>query len=128
MKQLSGAGYIFLNNGAVTASAMHPVPKPKAIGAYRLTEDYHAINSMTERAAWPMPILEVILQQVAGSKFFLFKCYWQFPLDESCQELFSFATDKGVWTPIRVMQGHRRRIKLITTIQKKPLIRCTVFC
>ena len=41
-KQLSAAGYIFLNNGAVTVSAMHPAPKPKAIGEYRLTMVYRA--------------------------------------------------------------------------------------
>ncbi|EGZ25707.1 hypothetical protein PHYSODRAFT_435333, partial [Phytophthora sojae] len=34
-----------------------------------------------------------------------FKGYWQFLLDESCQEFFSFLTDAGIYTPTRVMMG-----------------------
>src|SRR5690606_5728489 len=34
-----------------------------------------------------------------------YKGYWQFPLDEESQEMFSFATHEGVFTPTRIMQG-----------------------
>ena len=38
---------------------------------------------------------------------YFFKGYWQFALDPSCQELFSFLTDTGVYFSTRVMQGAR---------------------
>ncbi|ETK97411.1 hypothetical protein L915_00033 [Phytophthora nicotianae] len=31
--------------------------------------------------------------------------FWQLPLDKSCQEILSYMTDKGVFTPMRVPQG-----------------------
>jgi hypothetical protein len=34
-----------------------------------------------------------------------FKGYWQLPLHPSCQEMFSFLTDLGVYTPTRVLLG-----------------------
>ena len=101
--------FIYNNNGALNCSAAHPVPKPGAVMAYRLTIDYRMINSLTLRAAWPMPVLEIVLQYVQGCRYFatfdLFKGFWQFPLHEDSQEYFSFATDSGVFTPTRVMQG-----------------------
>ena len=67
------------------------------------------VNAQTERLVWPMPNLEVVLYNVRGSKTFVafdfFKGYWQFALDKSCQELFSFATDFGLFSPTRVLMG-----------------------
>ncbi|KAE9043991.1 hypothetical protein PF010_g33255 [Phytophthora fragariae] len=34
-----------------------------------------------------------------------FKGYWQFLLSLECQELFSFLTDMGIFTPTRVLMG-----------------------
>ncbi len=51
-----------------------------------------------------------------------FKGYWQSPLHPSCQEMFSFLTDLGVYTPTRVLMGEaiqwhtaRRRSRRFST-------------
>ena len=55
------------------------------------------------------PFLESIVQYLSKSKFWFildaFKGFWIMPLDESCQEMFSFMTDRGVFTPTRSIQG-----------------------
>lgn len=56
-----------------------------------------------------MLFLESITQHLAESKFWFsldaFKGFWIMPLDESSQEMFSFMTDRGVFTPTRSIQG-----------------------
>jgi hypothetical protein len=49
----------------------------------------------------------VVLDHLAGASVFFsldfFKGYWQFQLDPESQEMFSFLTDQGVYTPTRVL-------------------------
>ena len=58
---------------------------------------------------WPMPFMEAIVNYLAGSKFWFkfdaFKGFWMMPLAEECQQMFSFMTDRGVYTPLRSIQG-----------------------
>ena len=53
--------------------------------------------------------MEVALGQLTGAAYFAvfdaFKGYWQFPVEEDSQELLSFMTDAGVYTPNRIIQG-----------------------
>ncbi|KAE8983544.1 hypothetical protein PF011_g21139 [Phytophthora fragariae] len=76
---------------------------------FRMTVDVHRVNVRTLRILWPMPMPEVVLGHLREAKFFFaldfFKGYWPFLLDPSCQELFSFLTDMGVFTPTRVLMG-----------------------
>ena len=76
---------------------------------FRLTVDVRPVNAQTERIIWPMPMLEVILDHLVGAAFFFtldfFKGYWQYALDKASQEMFSFLTDMGVYTPTRVLMG-----------------------
>ncbi|ETV91956.1 hypothetical protein H310_13605 [Aphanomyces invadans] len=71
--------------------------------------DVRPVNAQTERILWPMPMLEVILDHLCGAKVFFtldfFKGYWQFALHPDSQEMFSFLTDIGVYTPTRVLMG-----------------------
>ena len=71
--------------------------------------DLRAVNAQCEPTAWPMPFLESIVQYLSCSKIWFlldaFKGFWIMPLDESCQEIFSFMTDRGVFTPTRSIQG-----------------------
>ena len=57
-----------------------------------------------------MPFLEDIVQTMDGAKYFFsldaFKGYWNFPLHKDTQEILSFMTDRGVYTPTRALQGH----------------------
>ncbi|KAE9272224.1 hypothetical protein PR003_g30274 [Phytophthora rubi] len=56
-----------------------------------------------------MPHFSIILRHVSGVKFIakfdMFKGFWQIMLAEECQEMFSFMTHDGVYTPLRVPQG-----------------------
>jgi hypothetical protein len=78
------------------------VKKPEG-NDFRMTVDVRAVNAQTERMVWPMPMLEVVLDHVGGPSVFFsldfFKGCCQFQLDEDSQEMFSFLTDQGVYTP-----------------------------
>lgn len=84
-------------------------PLPPLINMFRMTVDSRAVNDRTEDVAWPMPNLEVVLDNLRHAKFYapfdLTSGYWQFPLSECSQEMFSYLTDQGVFTPTRVPQG-----------------------
>ncbi len=107
--ELMEAGMLRRNNASRWSSAAHPVSKPGKPGEYRLTVDYKAVNMKLVATAYPSPVLETLIQMIGLSCFFatldLFKGFWQFPLDESSQDFFSFQTPHGVFTPNRVMQG-----------------------
>jgi hypothetical protein len=84
------------------------VQKPE-VNAFRMTVNVRAVNAQTERMVWPMPMLEVVLDHLAGASVLfsldIFKGYWQFKLDPESQEMFSFLTDQGLYTPTRVLMG-----------------------
>jgi hypothetical protein len=108
VEQLEKAGLVYKNTRSRWCSPPLIVRKPEA-NAFRMTVDVRAVNAQTERMVWPMPMLEVVLDHLAGASVFFsldfFKGYWQFKLDPESQEMFSFLTDQGVYTPTRVLMG-----------------------
>ncbi|OWY98193.1 hypothetical protein PHMEG_00031098 [Phytophthora megakarya] len=56
-----------------------------------------------------MPSLDVALEHCKGKAFYalldFLKGFWQLPLDKASQEILSYMTDKGIFTPTRVPQG-----------------------
>ena len=56
-----------------------------------------------------LAILEVNLHHLEKAALFssldAFKGYWQFPLAEESQEMYSFLTELGVFTRARLIQG-----------------------
>jgi hypothetical protein len=115
-RQIKG-GFAYVNRNSHWASSPFCVRKrvkegaemPPLIDAMRMTVDLREVNRRTVTPIWPMPNLEVMLRGIAGAKVFalfdLTSGYWQFPLDPSCQEIFSYMTDRGIFTPTRVPQG-----------------------
>jgi len=105
--QLEAAGLVYRNNKSRWASPPLIVPKPN--GKSRMTVDVRMVNDRTDRLVWPMPMMETITEHLRGAKVFFtldfFKGYWQLPLAKESQELFSFITDTGVYTPTRVLMG-----------------------
>ena len=79
------------------------------IDQFRMTNDLKKVNQMCEDTSWPMPNMDVILARLLGAKYFaLFDVasgYWQFSLSECSREILSYMTDRGVYTPTRVVQG-----------------------
>ena len=78
-------------------------------GSRRMCVDLRAVNALCESTAWPMPFLEAVVNYFARSKFWFkldaFKGFWMMPLADECREMFSFMTDRGVYTPRRSIQG-----------------------
>ncbi|KAH9082771.1 hypothetical protein LEN26_021162 [Aphanomyces euteiches] len=68
------------------------------------------VNARTIPKAGTMPFQSTITQHLRGKKalgtFDMPKCFWQFPLDPSSQDMLSFMLNGWVMTPNRVMQGH----------------------
>jgi hypothetical protein len=107
--ELRPAGMVYRNPKSAWCSPSLIVINKQEAGAFRMTVDVRAVNAQTEHLFWPMPVLEVILGHLVGSRVFFsldfFKGYWQFLLAEASQELISFITDERVFTPTRVLMG-----------------------
>ncbi|OWZ15750.1 hypothetical protein PHMEG_00010552 [Phytophthora megakarya] len=78
-------------------------------GEFRQTVDCRPTNGVTEPMAGVMPSLEVAVDHCTGKMFYavfdFLKGFWQLPLAKCCQEIISYMTDRGVFTPTRVPQG-----------------------
>ena len=76
---------------------------------YRLIGNFKAANQLSESVAAPPMALEEQAWAFAGAALFitvdLNQDYWQIPLAAISQELFTFVTQKGVYTPTRMPQG-----------------------
>jgi hypothetical protein len=100
-------GFIEENMNSEWASPVLVVKK--ADGGKRMVVDLRAVNALCESTAWPMPYLEAVVNNLAGAqcwfKLDAFKGFWMMPLAEDCREMFSFMTDRGVFTPKRSIQG-----------------------
>jgi hypothetical protein len=113
-EELLENGCIRKNPNSRWASPVYVVSKPS--GGHRLTIDFRYVNSQLYPIAGVMPHFEVVLQKLKGARLFstldCHKGYWQFPLSEKSQEVLSFLTDTGVYTPTRLMQGERDAVFL----------------
>lgn len=107
VRELEEAGLIYRNNSSRWACAALPVRK--ADGGFRITVDYRPVNKLTAPLAGAAPNLGVVMQCVEGAygfgKFDFLKGFWQMPLHADHQEMFSFVTEDGIFTPRRVPQG-----------------------
>ena len=105
--ELSKYGLIEENYNSKWASPVLVVKKSD--GGRRMTVDLRGVNALCESTVWPMPFMEAIVNHLAGSKIWFnldaFKGFWMMPLSEDCREMFSFMTDRGVYTPFRYIQG-----------------------
>ncbi|CEO98942.1 hypothetical protein PBRA_007056 [Plasmodiophora brassicae] len=99
---------IYLNMNSRWASPVLVVKKPHGRG-YRLCVDLRQVNSRTVPTAWPMPNIEAASRKLADMTCFFtidaHKGFWLMPIAKECQEIFSFMTDNGVYTPTRSIQG-----------------------
>ncbi|KAH7720456.1 gagpol and env protein precursor, partial [Aphelenchoides avenae] len=71
----------------------------KKDGSLRMCIDYRMLNRAIKLSQWPMPNIDVMLQSLAGKKFFttcdLHSVYWQIPLTERAKEFTEFSTMGG---------------------------------
>ena len=67
---------------------------------YRLTNDYRAVNSLTEFDAEPMPSIDLELHKFANCNFIteidITRAYYQVPLSPESRKYTAFATSRGL--------------------------------
>ena len=108
VQKLLEAGLVYKITRTRWCSPPLIVKKP-GVNQFRMTVDVRGGNERTVGMVRSMPMLEVVIEHLHGAECFFalhfFKGYWQFSLEESYQEYFSFLTDTGVYTPTRVLMG-----------------------
>ena len=108
-------GAIYRNYRSRWSSPSYVIKKPGRTGTnvddYRWTVDLRYVNSQCHKIAGVMPIVSVVLDHLQGMKYYCsldaHKGYWQFPLHKDSQEMCSFLTHQGVFSPTRILQGHQ---------------------
>ena len=108
MEDLEQHGLVRRNPDSRWGSAPRIVTKKEA-GQYRMTVDLRAVNDVTIPMSWPMPHLEVVMNNLEGSNCFFsldcFRFYWQLPCEKTSCEYFTIVTPSGLYTPTRVIMG-----------------------
>ena len=81
------------------ASPVVIIPKPD--GSIRFCVDYRKLNNVTKMDAYPIPLMDRMLEKVAKAKYIttldLTKGYWQVTQDKSTIEKSAFITAKGLF-------------------------------
>lgn len=113
IKELVAAGYLRRNNRSRHASPPRAVAKSTQ-GEFRMTVDLRAQNGNTIPMPWPMPVLEAVLAFLAAARCFFNldadKMFWQLPMDEETQELYTIMTTFGMFSPTRVLMGQTNAV------------------
>jgi hypothetical protein len=73
----------------------------KKDGSFRFCIDYHKVNNVTRKDAYPLPRIDDTLEMLAGSNWLttidLLSGYWQVELEHSDREKTAFATRDGLF-------------------------------
>ncbi|WKY07926.1 hypothetical protein Q1695_007431 [Nippostrongylus brasiliensis] len=73
----------------------------KKDGGIRLCVDYREVNKVTKKDSYPLPTIDVTLQNLKGKRWFtsldLASGYWQVPLSEPAKEISAFTTTSGLF-------------------------------
>lgn len=71
----------------------------KRDGGYHFCVDYHALNAVTKKDAYPLPYISAILDRLRDAKYLssmdIKSAYWQVPVKKSCRELAAFTVPGG---------------------------------
>jgi hypothetical protein len=74
---------------------------PKKDGTLCFCVDYRDLNAITKKDAYPLPLIDDLLDSVQGSRYRssmdLMTGYWQVPVKESDREKTAFATPDGLF-------------------------------
>lgn len=81
----------------------------KKTGDWRLCVDYRALNKVTKKESYPIPLIEDMLNAVGQSSWFnlidLKSAYWQIPMEASSICKTAFTTQKGHYEFLRMPFG-----------------------
>ncbi|KAF0722458.1 hypothetical protein Ae201684P_003444 [Aphanomyces euteiches] len=70
VRDLENTWFVYRNPTSRWASTPLRVRKPHTENEFRMTVDLRPVNAQTEQIAWPMPMLEVVVDHLAGSSWF----------------------------------------------------------
>jgi hypothetical protein len=100
VRMLEKNGFIRKNPSSRWSSPVLIVSKPDKRDEFRVTVDCRYANFQVQPVAGFLPILEVNFHHLEKAAWFssldVFKGFWQFPLAEESQEVYSFLTELGV--------------------------------
>ena len=118
---------LYRNHESRWSSPSYVVTKPGKPGTsvdhFRWTGDIRYVNSMTQRLATSMPLMSTMLEHLTDAKVFAcldcHKGYWQIPITKRSQEICSFLTPHGIFSPTRLMQGHTDSVAVFQQTMEK---------
>ncbi len=71
--------------------------------------DYRALNRLTRKDAYPLPLIDWIFDVMAGSEFFTsLDCkngFWVVPMTKEEASRAAFTNGCGLYEPVRMTQG-----------------------
>lgn len=81
----------------------------KKTGDWRLCVDYRALNRITKKESYPIPLIDDMLNAVGRSSWFtlidLRSAYWQIPMEQTSICKTAFSTQKGHYEFLRMPFG-----------------------
>ena len=96
--------YLIANNLAKESESSWASPcilVGKPDGTYRMCTDFRKVNAVTIKDSYPIPLVDEIIDQVAGAKYLtkidLLKGYYQVPMHENSREISAFITPFGLY-------------------------------
>lgn len=114
--ELQACGMIFHNPTASVASNAYPVNKPvppttPLRARKRLVLDLRNVNAHVQPIPYPTPRLDAFTSRIAGHTAFatvdLHQGFFQVGLAPDTQRYYNIATDAGIYTSTRLLQGSR---------------------
>ena len=89
-----------LAKGLIQASDS-PWSSPVVLVGKKACLDYHRINEVTKKDAYPLPRIDDSLDALGNAKFFstlnLVSSYWQVEMDEDAWNKSAFSTESGLY-------------------------------
>jgi hypothetical protein len=106
VEKMAKAGIILKSNSPWN-SPIILIPKPD--GSVRLCVDYRALNKVSVRDTFPLPLIRDVLDRLRGAEWYtmidLRAGFWQIAVDEESIPLTSFSTPDSKWEFTRVPFG-----------------------
>ena len=103
-----------LEEGTIEPSISLVVLVKKKDGSLRLCVDYTQLNRMSEMAAYPMPRIDDLIDQLGTAKYISTldptRGYWQVPVEKSARHKTAFSTPFGLCQfKVLVYREYQRR-------------------
>ena len=104
----------------------------KSDGGVRITVDYKLLNNVTEKIAYPLPLIDEIFQRLANAKYFtvldLTAGYYQVPLDVKSKQYTAFICNRGLFQynvlPMGITNATETFQRMMNNVFKGLLTKC----